>query len=201
MGDRYGPILVARDALGPKDIRGKRIAVPGPMTTAFLALKLFEPDFVAEFMQFDQIMAAVRQGSVDLGLLIHEGQLTYTKSGLHKVMDMGEWWYNQTGLPLPLGGNGIRRDLGMDHIREISRLIKTSIQYSLDHREDALRHALQYARGLDAGDADRFVSMYVNRRTLDYGEDGRMAVQRLLDEAHSKQLIPKRIQAEFAPGR
>jgi 1,4-dihydroxy-6-naphthoate synthase len=198
MGDRYGPLVVAREALEPEDLAGLRIAIPGKMTTAFLTLKLFQPDFVPVTMPFDQIMEAVEQKQVDAGLLIHEGQLTYAQVGLHKVIDMGEWWYSQTGLPLPLGGNGIRRDLGQERIKEVARLIKESIQYSLDHRAEALRHALQYARGLEAGQADQFVSMYVNSRTLDYGEDGRRAVRLLLDEAFQKGMIPNRVRIDFA---
>jgi 1,4-dihydroxy-6-naphthoate synthase len=149
-------------------------------------------------MPFDQIMGAVERREADAGLLIHEGQLTYAQAGLHKVIDMGAWWYGRTGLPLPLGGNGIRRDLDGEHIREISRLIRQSIQYALDHRADALRHALQFARGLEAGQADRFVAMYVNQRTLDYGDDGRRAVRLLLDEAFQKGLIPEQVQVDFA---
>jgi len=198
MGDRYGPLVVAREAFGPGDLAGRKIAVPGMMTTAFLTLKLFQPDFVPVVMPFDQIMAAVQEQKVEAGLIIHEGQLTYAQSGLRKVVDMGEWWHSQTGLPLPLGGNGIRRDLGTEHIREISRLIRESIRYALDHRADALAHALQFARGLEPGQADRFVSMYVNDRTLDYGEDGRRAVQLLLDEAFKNGIIPNRVAVEFA---
>ncbi len=197
MGDRYGPILVAREPWNTTDLTGKHIAVPGTMTSAFLALKLFQPGFQHVVIPFDKIMAAVRCGDVDAGLLIHEGQLTYSQEGLHKVIDLGEWWHERTGLPLPLGGNAIRRDLGTGNIREISRLLRESIQYALDHREDALMHALQYARGLDAKQADRFVGMYVNRRTLDYGEDGRRAVQVFLDQAHQRGLIPFFVKAEF----
>jgi 1,4-dihydroxy-6-naphthoate synthase len=197
MGDRYGPLVVSREAWKPEDVRGRKIAIPGTMTSAFLALRLFEPDFHAVVMPFDQIMDAVERKEVDAGLLIHEGQLTYAQAGLHKVLDLGEWWYGRTGLPLPLGGNGIKRDLGPDHIREISRLIKESIQYALDHREAALAHSLQYARGLDPKDADQFVSMYVNRRTLDYGEDGRRAVRLFLEEAQSRGLIPAPVQVDF----
>ena len=198
MGDRYGPMVVSRDAWKPEQIKGRRIAVPGVMTTAYLALKLYQAEFVPVVMSFDGIMSAVKRGEVDAGLLIHEGQLTYAQEGLHKVLDMGEWWHDRTGLPLPLGGNGIRRDLGKERIREISRLIKASIQYGLGHRKDALEHALRYARGLNSGEADRFVSMYVNDRTLDYGEDGRKAVRLLLDEAYAGRLIPDRVQVEFS---
>ena len=198
MGDRYGPMVVARDAMSPEELCGKKIAVPGTMTTAYLVLKLFQPDFEAVVVPFDQIMEAVKHGSVDAGLLIHEGQLTYASHQLHKIMDFGEWWDQHTELPLPLGGNVIRRDLGKDDIAEISRLLKESIQYSLDHRDAALDYAMQYARDLDVETADRFVGMYVNERTLDYGADGRRAVQLLFDRAFEAGLIPKRIQAEFA---
>jgi len=198
MGDRYGPMVVARESWKQDDLRGKKIAVPGTMTTAYLALKLFQPDFEAIVIPFDQIMSAVQNKSVDAGLLIHEGQLTYERHALHKIVDLGEWWNNGTGLPLPLGGNVVRRDLGKDTIREVSRLLKESIQYALDHREEALEHAMQFARDLDVSTADRFVGMYVNERTLDYGEDGRRAVQLLFDRAYEAKLIPSRIQAEFS---
>lgn len=197
MGDRYGPMVVARDRWGQDELRGKKIAIPGMMTTAFLTLKLFQPDFEPVVVPFDQIMSAVRNGSVDAGLIIHEGQLTYASQQLHKIVDLGEWWYRITSLPLPLGGNVVRRDLGADDIREISRLLKESIQYALDHREEALNYALQFARDLDAKTADRFVGMYVNERTLDYGEEGRRAVQLLFDRAYEAKVIPAPIRAEF----
>ncbi len=168
------------------------------MTTAYLTLKLFQPDFEAVVIPFDQIMNEVQKGSVDAGLIIHEGQLTYASQQLHKIVDLGEWWYQQTRLPLPLGGNVIRRDLGMEDIRDLSRLLKESIQYALDHREEALNHAMQFARDLDTKTADRFVGMYVNERTLDYGTEGRQAVQQLFDRAYEAKIIPKPIRAEFA---
>jgi 1,4-dihydroxy-6-naphthoate synthase len=198
MGDQYGPMIVAREAWNQDQLRGKKIAIPGTMTTAYLAFKLFQPDFEAVVIPFDQIMAAVLNGSVDAGLIIHEGQLTYASQKLHKVVDLGEWWYQNTRLPLPLGGNVIRRDLGKDDIREIARLLKASIQYALDHREDALNYAMQFARDLDTQTADRFVGMYVNERTLDYGDDGRRAVQLLFDRAFEAKIIPSPIKAEFA---
>jgi 1,4-dihydroxy-6-naphthoate synthase len=167
------------------------------MTTAYLALRLFQSDFQSVVMPFDQIMGAVERREVDAGLLIHEGQLTYRQAGLHKVLDLGEWWHDRTGLPLPLGGNGIRRDLGQKHIIEVAHLIKESIRYGLAHREEALEHALKYARGLNSGEADRFVSMYVNDRTLDYGEDGRRAVRLLLEEAYLGGVIPRRVEVDF----
>jgi 1,4-dihydroxy-6-naphthoate synthase len=198
MGDRYGPMVVARNAMRPEKLRGKKIGVPGTMTTAYLILKLFQPDFEAVVIAFDQIMEAVKEGSVDAGLLIHEGQLTYADHQLHKIIDFGQWWDRDTGLPLPLGGNVIRRDLGKDNIAEISRLLRESIQYSLDHRDAALDYAMEYARDLDVETADRFVGMYVNERTLDYGAEGRRAVQLLFDRAFEAGLIPNSIKAEFA---
>ena len=196
MGDRYGPRIVAREPWNPHELKGKKIAIPGTMTTAYLTLKLFQPDFESVVIPFDQIMDAVQKKMVDAGLLIHEGQLTYADHQLHKIVDLGVWWHQATGLPLPLGGNVVRRDLGKDDISEISRLLKESIQYALDHREEALAHAMQFARDLDTTTADRFVGMYVNERTLDYGAEGRRAVQTLFDRAHEAKLIP-RIQAEF----
>jgi 1,4-dihydroxy-6-naphthoate synthase len=198
MGDRYGPMVVARDAWRPEELSGKEIAIPGTMTSAYLALKLFLPDFQPVVIPFDQIMEAVQTGSVDAGLLIHEGQLTYAKHHLHKIVDLGEWWNQWTGLPLPLGGNVVRRDLGPDNIKEISRILRESIQFALTHREDALNHAMQYARDLDVETADRFVGMYVNERTLDYGVDGRRSVQLFLDKAYQAKLIPSPIVTEFA---
>ena len=197
MGDRYGPIVVAREAGTPAALRGKKIAVPGLMTTAFLTLKLFQPDFQPVVIPFDQIISAILQGRADAGLLIHEGQLTYAREGLHKVIDMGEWWHELTGLPLPLGGNAIRRDLGEDDMKKVARLLKESIQYALDHRQEALEYALQYARDLDRAQADRFVGMYVNMRTLDYGEEGRRAVALLLDRACEAGIIPTRVLVDF----
>lgn len=167
------------------------------MTTAYLALKLFQPDFESVVIPFDQIMAAVEEKKVDAGLLIHEGQLTYSEHNLHKIVDLGEWWYDITRLPLPLGGNVIRRDIGKEDIREISRLLRESIQYALDHRKEALDYAMQFARDLDTKTADRFVGMYVNERTISYGDEGRRAVQELFDRAYDAKLFPSRIHAEF----
>jgi 1,4-dihydroxy-6-naphthoate synthase len=198
MGDRYGPMVVARELWSQDELRGKKIAIPGTMTTAYLTMKLFQPDFEAIPVPFDKIMNAVQNGSVDAGLLIHEGQLTYADHKLHRIVDLGEWWHQITGLPLPLGGNVIRRDLGKENIREVSRLLKESIQYALSHRKEALEYAMQFARDLDVETADRFVGMYVNERTLDYGEEGRRAVQLLLDRAHEAKVTPTRILAEFA---
>jgi 1,4-dihydroxy-6-naphthoate synthase len=198
MGDRYGPVLVAR-ADGPTSTRGITVAVPGTLTTAFLALRLYDPDVQYAVMHFDRIQDAVREGEVAAGLLIHEGQLTYESEGLKKIVDLGEWWAERTsGLPLPLGGNVIRRDLGPSTIARVSRLLRASIAYALEHREEALDYALQFGRGLDRAKADRFVGMYVNELTLDYGDRGRAAVQRLFDEAWEKRLIPKKIDVEFS---
>jgi 1,4-dihydroxy-6-naphthoate synthase len=184
---------------GPDTTQGITVAIPGMLTTAFLALRLYHPDVQYVVMPFDRIQDAVREGEVEAGLLIHEGQLTYQDEGLKKVVDLGEWWADRTGgLPLPLGGNVIRRDLGPEMIRRISRLLHDSIAYGLQHRQEALDHALKYGRGLDRTRADTFVGMYVNDLTLDYGERGRTAVQRLLSEAWERRIIPRPIAAEFA---
>ena len=197
MGDRYGPRLVSLGSHDRESIRGKRIAIPGPLTTAYLALRLYQPDFVAVATPFDQIDAAVRSGSVDLGLLIHEGQLTYAADGFTLVQDMGEWWFSETGLPLPLGGNVVRKDLGGPLIGKISRHLRASIKYALDHREAAIDHAMTYARGLDRSKADTFIGMYVNDWTLDYGERGRQAVRLLLDRGVQAGIIPHPVNVEF----
>lgn len=197
MGDRYGPRLVARTPMNPRDIRGKRIAVPGPLTSAYLALQLFEPEFTAIMTPFDQIEALVADGGADVGLLIHEGQITYADNGLHLIQDLGEWWFGETGLPLPLGGNVVRKDLGDALTRKISRQLRESIAYGLDHRTGALDHAMQYARGLDRSKADTFVGMYVNDWTLDYGERGREAVRTFLDRGVKAGLIKKPVTVEF----
>ncbi len=197
MGDRYGPRLVAREPLTKTDVRGKRVAIPGPLTSAYLALRLYEPDFVAVPMAFDRIEEAVMRGEVDFGLLIHEGQLTYRDNGLFLVVDLGEWWFGETGLPLPLGGNVVRKDLGDELIRTLSRHLRESIAYSLNNRRDALDHAMQYARGLDRDKADTFVGMYVNDWTLDYGQRGRDAVRLLLERGAESGIIPHRVNVEF----
>jgi 1,4-dihydroxy-6-naphthoate synthase len=197
MGDRYGPRLVARTPMKPRDIRGKRIAIPGPLTSAYLALQLFEPEFTAIMTPFDQIEALVADGGADLGLLIHEGQITYADSGLHLIQDLGEWWFGETGLPLPLGGNVVRKDLGDALTRKISRQLRASIAYGLDHRAGALDHAMQYARGLDRSKADTFVGMYVNDWTLDYGDRGRQAVRQFLQRGVNAGLITQPVTVEF----
>jgi len=197
MGDRYGPRLVSRARAARGDVKGKRIAVPGPLTTAYLALRLYEPDFEAVQTPFDQIEDAVERGDVDMGLLIHEGQLTFGDRGLHLVADMGEWWFQETGLPLPLGGNVVRKDLGEELTRKISRHLRASIAYGLEHRAGALDHAMRFARGLDRGKADTFVGMYVNDWTLDYGPRGREAVRALLERGAAAGIIPHRVEVEF----
>ena len=197
MGDRYGPRLVARTPIDRDGVRGKRIAIPGPLTSAYLALRLYEPDFHPVPIPFDQIEDAVEQGDVELGLLIHEGQLTFADRGLHLVADLGEWWYGETGLPLPLGGNVVRRDLGDELMGKISRHLRASIAYGLEHRTNALDHAMQYARGLDRGKADTFVGMYVNDWTLDYGEKGRAAVRLFLERGVKAGFITRDVQVEF----
>jgi 1,4-dihydroxy-6-naphthoate synthase len=197
MGDRYGPRLVAREAFARDDLKGKKVAVPGEWTTAFLALKLYEPEVEHVVVPFDEIMEYVARGGADVGLLIHEGQLTHESEGFSLIEDLGEWWYSETGLPLPLGGNVVRRDLGEETMREVARLIKASIQYALDHREEALAYALDYARDLPREQADRFVSMYVNEWTVDYGETGRKAVRALLSRGHEAGVIPHKVEVEF----
>jgi 1,4-dihydroxy-6-naphthoate synthase len=198
MGDRYGPRLVARADAKGDDIRGKRVAVPGLLTSAYLALRLYQPDFTPVVTPFDRIEAAVANGDVDFGLLIHEGQLTYADSGLRVVADLGEWWFEETGLPLPLGGNVIRRDLGDRLIGRISRHLKDSIAYGLSHREAALDHSMRYARGLDRTKADKFVGMYVNDWTLDYGDRGRQAVRLFLERGVEAGIIPRPVDVRFA---
>ncbi len=198
MGDQYGPLLVAKKPMSLGDLKGKKIAVPGTLTTAFLTLSIaLDRDFTYDVVPFDQIPEEVISGRQEVGLLIHEGQLTYKSMGLHAVCDLGVWWQEKTGLPLPLGGNVVRKDLGMPLMRQISVDIKKSIQYALDHREEALNHALKYGRGIDPKLADQFVGMYVNDWTLDYGEKGRKAIRKLLEEGHRIGLLPAPVQAEF----
>jgi 1,4-dihydroxy-6-naphthoate synthase len=197
VGEGYGPMIVATHAYSLDEIKTRRIAVPGTMTTAYLALKLFAPQIQTETVPFDQIIAQVLEGNCDAGLIIHEGQLTYAKSGLHRILDLGQWWREEHGLPLPLGGNAIRRELGPETIAGISDALKRSIQYALEHRDQALNYAMQFARDLDPQMADKFVGMYVNERTLDYGEDGREAVKRLLQLGFKAGVITKQPKVEF----
>jgi len=198
MGDRYGPRLVARQPMRRREVRGQRIAIPGPLTTAYLVLTLYEPDFIPVPTPFDEIEDAVADGAVDLGLLIHEGQLTFADRGLHLVADMGAWWYDETGLPLPLGGNVVSKRFDRATTSKISRHLRASIDYALQHYDDALAHAMQYARGLEAERADTFIRMYVNEWTRDYGDRGRAAVRELLARGVSAGVIPYPVNVEFA---
>ncbi len=198
MGDRYGPMVIARKPMAVDDLYNHTIAVPGTMTTAFLTLKLLLPkEFRYEIIPFDQIIPAVESGKYEAGLIIHEGQLTFQNNGLHLIQDLGVWWQDKTGLPLPLGGNVVRRDLGDETIQRVSKLIKQSIQYALDHRQEALQYALTYARDMDTSLADQFVGMYVNNWTLDYGPRGREAVRRLLEQGHKAGIIPSPTEVQF----
>jgi 1,4-dihydroxy-6-naphthoate synthase len=200
MGDRYGPKLIAREPMTLDDLRRKTptIAIPGTLTTAYLTLQIcLGKDVSYTVVPFDQIIPAVLEGKADVGLIIHEGQLYYPDHGLHQIADLGEWWYGETGLPLPLGGNVVRRDLGEETVERVARLLKQSIQYALDHRQEALDYALTYARGLDPKLADRFVGMYVNEWTVDYGEKGREAVRTLLKRAEEMGLVPGPVDVQF----
>ena len=199
MGDGYGPMVVARQPMGVDDLRGRTIAIPGQRTTAFLALNLLlgRGAFRHTVVMFDQILRYVADGRADAGLIIHEGQLTYTQHNLHKIVDLGEWWKNSTGLPLPLGGNCIRRDLGPQAMTEIAAILKNSIEYSLAHRPEAVQHALQFARDMGKDLADRFVGMYVNEWTIDYGEFGQRAVRELLRRGHEANLVPAVEELDF----
>jgi 1,4-dihydroxy-6-naphthoate synthase len=190
VGEGYGPMIVSNRRLTTDDLTKVRVAVPGTLTTAYLALKVFNPDVQTETVPFDKIIPAILAGKFDAGLIIHEGQLTYSSSGLYRVVDLGVWWRETTGLVLPLGGNAIRRSLGPEAHRIISKALRDSIQHALDHREQALEYAMQFARDLDTSLANRFVSMYVNDRTLDYGADGRKAIRKLLDLGHERGIIP-----------
>jgi 1,4-dihydroxy-6-naphthoate synthase len=198
VGEGYGPMIVANRAYSENEIKSKTIAVPGKLTTAYLALKLFAPEIETEFVPFDQIIPSVLQGKHQAGLIIHEGQLTYDRSGLHRVVDLGRWWRQTTGLPLPLGGNAIRRSLGPELISAVSSALRESIQYALEHRSEALQYAMQFARDLDPQLADRFVGMYVNERTLDYGADGRKAIRLLLQMGRESGIISIEPRVEFA---
>jgi 1,4-dihydroxy-6-naphthoate synthase len=197
VGEGYGPMIVAPRAFALDEIKRKKIAIPGKLTTAYLALKLFAPGIETEVVPFDQIIPSVLAGKYEAGLIIHEGQLTYDQSGLHRIVDLGKWWQQTTGLPLPLGGNAIRRSLGRELISSVSTALRDSIQYALDHREQALAYAMQFARDLDPQMADRFVGMYVNERTLDYGVDGKEAIRRLLDMGYHAGIISVEPRVEF----
>lgn len=197
IGDKYGPILVSKDQRKPEEIPNMKIAVPGELTSAFLALRIYNQDFEYTVVPFDEIIDEVKKGKVDAGLLIHEGQLFYKQLGLDKVLDLGEWWFEKTGLPLPMGGNAIRRDLGEDLMQRVSDALHRSIVYSMQNREDALSYAMQFARDMQPELADRFVAMWVNDLTLDYGERGREAVRRLLQEGYEKGIITNKVEVDF----
>jgi 1,4-dihydroxy-6-naphthoate synthase len=197
IGDGYGPLVVARQPLAPEEIARHEVAVPGTLTTAYLALRLFAPGVRTRVVPFDRILDEVRDGRCEAGLIIHEGQLTYRGQGLHRVLDLGEWWKRETGLPLPLGGNAVRRALGPELMQALTRLVRETVRYSLAHRDDALRYAMSFARGMDTGVADRFVGMWVNDMTVDCGAVGRRAVQTLLDRGHEAGVIPTRAQVDF----
>jgi len=198
MGDGYGPVLIARQPVDPQELVGMTVAIPGRLTSASLALKMWSPFLQTVTRPFDEIMPAVSSGEVDAGVVIHEGQLTWEDEGFHRIVDLGVWWADETdGLPLPLGGNVIRRDLGEELCSRVAALLRASIEYSLDHREEALDYALDFGRGLDREKADRFVGMYVNQLTVDYGDRGRRAVRAFLDRAAEERLIPKVPRLDF----
>lgn len=197
IGDKYGPILVSKDPRRTEEIPNMKIAVPGELTSAFLALRIYNQDFEYVVVPFDEIIDYVLKGKADAGLLIHEGQLFYKQMGLSKVLDLGEWWHEKTGLPLPMGGNVIKRDLGEELMRRVSKHLLQSIKYSMDNREDALAYAMQFARDMPTELADRFVAMWVNDLTLDYGSRGREGVKRLLQEGYDKGIIPHRVEVDF----
>ena len=189
VGEGYGPMVVSSRAMTPEDLKRVKIAVPGTMTTAYLALKIFNPELETVTVPFDQIIPEIQAGNFEAGLIIHEGQLTYSASGLQKVVDLGVWWREATGLVLPLGGNAVRRSLGTETLKIVTKAVRDSIQHGIDNREPALEYAMQFARDLDSNLASRFVNMYVNERTLDYGADGRQAIRKLLDLGHERGII------------
>lgn len=197
IGDGYGPIVVAREPFPAGELKHKRIAAPGTLTSAYLALRLHTPEFDYGVVPFDQIIDEVAAGNYDAGLLIHEGQLTFHEQGLDKIVDLGAWWKEETGLPLPMGGNAIKRDLGVELQRKVSRWLHRSIQYSMENREDALRYAMQFARAMPVETADRFVAMWVNQSTLGYTERDKQGVQLLLDEGYRNGIIPRQVKVEF----
>lgn len=197
VGEGYGPMIVSSRAMSMDEAKSLKLAVPGTLTTAYLTLKIFAPHVETEVVPFDQIIPRILDGKYEAGLIIHEGQLSYNRSGLHKVVDLGKWWRDRTGLPLPLGGNAIRRELGYETIVGINKALRDSIRYALDHREEALDYAMQFARDLDKNTANNFVGMYVNERTLDYADDGRKAIQMLLDEGYREGIIKVQPKVDF----
>ena len=197
VGEGYGPMIVAPRSFTLDEIKKVRIAIPGTLTTAYLALKLFAAEVETAVVPFDRIIPEVLAGNFQAGLIIHEGQLTYSHNGLHKILDLGQWWREETGLPLPLGGNAIRRSLGDDLMLTVTSALRESIQHGLDHREEALSYAMQFARDLDPDLANKFVGMYVNERTLNYGDDGREAIRKLLEMGHERGIIPHPVKVDF----
>ena len=197
MGNNYGPVVVSGKPISPESLGERTVAIPGTLTSAYLALRLFAPNVKSEVVHFDRILEDVQKGKYEAGLLIHEGQLTYREMGLHKVVDLGEWWQERTKLPLPLGGNVIKRSLGPELMARISSDIRRSIQYGLDHRDEAIDYSIQFSRGLDLQKADRFIGMYVNEMTLDYGDSGREAVRRFLGEAVERKILAEKVELEF----
>jgi 1,4-dihydroxy-6-naphthoate synthase len=197
VGDGYGPMIVSSRRFTPDEVKKIKVAVPGTLTTAYLTLKLFAPEIETVTVPFDKIIPAVLAGEFEAGLIIHEGQLTYATEGLSKVIDLGHWWREQTGLPLPLGGNAIRRALGPETMLTTTNALRDSIQHALDHRDEALEYAMQFARDLDTSLANRFVGMYVNERTLDYGEDGKLAIRKLLEMGYERGVIPLKTEVDF----
>jgi 1,4-dihydroxy-6-naphthoate synthase len=197
IGDGYGPLVVAREPLDPARIAGMTVAVPGTLTSAYLALRLFAPGVATRVVPFDRILDEVREGRAEAGLVIHEGQLTYGGQGLHRLLDLGAWWKQETGLPLPLGGNAVRRDLGPELCARLTRLVRETVKHSLAHRKQALEYAMGFARGMDPGVADRFVGMWVNEMTVEMGERGRRAVELFLERGHEAGVIPRRVRPDF----
>jgi len=197
VGEGYGPMIVSSRSFTLDDIKGARVAVPGTLTTAYLTLKLFAPEIQTAVVPFDRIIPEIQAGNFEAGLIIHEGQLTYSQSGLRRIVDLGQWWREQTGLPLPLGGNAIRRSLGEQTMRTVTQALRDSIQHGLEHRDEALAYAMQFARDLDLDMANKFVGMYVNERTLNYGEDGREAIRKLLEMGHERGIIPHPVKVDF----
>jgi 1,4-dihydroxy-6-naphthoate synthase len=197
VGEGYGPMIVSSRPFTLDEIKKIRIAIPGTLTTAYLTLKLFAPEIETALVPFDRIIPEVQAGNFEAGLIIHEGQLTYSQSGLHKILDLGQWWREETGLPLPLGGNAIRRSLGDDLMLTVTNALRDSIQHGLDHRDEALAYAMQFARDLDENLANKFVGMYVNERTLNYGDDGREAICKLLNMGHERGIIPHPVKVDF----
>ena len=197
VGEGYGPMIVASRRIPVDELKTIKIAIPGTMTTAYLALKLFAPDAITEVVPFDQIIPRVLEGKYEAGLIIHEGQLTFGKAGLHRIVDMGKWWRDLTGMPLPLGGNAIKRDLGPELTLACCNALRDSIRYALDNRDEALQYAMQFARDLDVQQADKFVGMYVNERTIDYGKDGREAIVKLLEMGYERGIIPTKPLVDF----